>query len=331
MTQHFPFHPWRDVGTAFVVATLALASFLAPAPARANPVGFQTPCPYCSKTQMRSKALQVLPNAPGVFSTHVYSLATNVISNLQVECLTTNGVDPETDKAAGKELGARGDAVQQATCPGQRVLTEVGVDANVKQAFDALRAAWVDTGGRMHKDVTLDVSQIAGQSPTVYDIAGSWQVQQQLGTGVHNWVLSNGGNYFSILGGSLLAWAGFTDGMTVTITLTTSDGGFVVYEWKLGEVQAYYKSGSARTIGGQAVPENAQQADGGIWNQRGPNGNFDDLREFADYLRRRGIPVVRADNTPIGTVVPGPIYKITCTRFIVNGQEMFLCKIQELP
>jgi hypothetical protein len=104
------------------------------------------------------------------------------------------------------------------------------------------------------------------------------------------------------IGAMINAYAGQTDGLRIVIQVVFSNGSSVVYDFRYGDPSATYRAGSARTPGGQVIPDPEvanSPSGGGYWGARGPNGVQEDLEAFLDYMRRRGVEIVRGERTRI--------------------------------
>jgi hypothetical protein len=317
-----------------VLFAFAFVSF----PSAATEIFPHIKCPSCTAEQMRAQALALRPNSPGVFSVHVYSLPTGEIRLFEVECIKQDAISPaESSATARTDTGVAGqtDAQSAATgCNGQRLISELPVALEKSKLVAALHDVYVETGGTMKSSVILSVDDLPPYGstgrPSVYDLAASNPLRIAYATLIMQPVLdaNSGANALAEAG---LAWLGVSDGMTLSIVLVTREGGQIQYEWKPPADKPVYVEGSAVTAGGQYVPDSDVQREiaNGQWTQQGPNGNYDDLREFADHLRRMGFPIYRGDRElPTGTVIPGPVTRITCNE-MPDGR--FLCKIEVLP
>lgn len=283
---------------------------------------------------MQTKALQSTPNINiGTSTVHVYSLPSNVIRQYEVVCNGSQLGAPSVSDgsfASNKDIVARGSVEEQnAACPSQRLAIEMTPDHATKVYFDALYQVFVETGGTMVKDLTLPAGSLPATptGTTAYDVVNSpsrralisdqMQIDPLVVAG-----LSNAANFLFQGANSYL---GFSDGMILKITLEFSDGSSCVFEWRQGSDTFEYKPDSARTEGGQLIPDDEVDADGSDWSDPGPYGNGDDLRRMVDRLQRMGIPVYRGDGglIPTGSTQVGPIRKIRCTR--ENGRVV--CRI----
>jgi hypothetical protein len=320
-----------------VLPTLVLcATSTLPATAIATELLPHAPCLGCTDTEMRAKALAILPNAPGVFSIHVYSLSTNAIKHFQVECMTQDAVDPvasQDEAQSSAPFGVQTDASTTSACNGNRVLTELSVESGKLDVLTALHEIYNRTGGTMKTSVDISINNLpeyGGSRPTIYDMARDRSLRIAYGQYALD-ASRTGVNQLRVLAENALAYLGFSDGTQLIITLYTVDGGQVTFEWRPPANEPTYVEVSARTAGGQWVPDNnsGEGLHGTTWRQLGPNGNYDDMREFADHLRRLGFPIYRGDtNYPVGTVIPGPVVRVTCEE-MPDGK--FLCKLELLP
>lgn len=90
-------------------------------------------------------------------------------------------------------------------------------------------------------------------------------------------------------------WANRTDSLPQHLRVVFPDGSNVVYSFRRGDSTATFRSDSAMTAAGQAIPD-PQTANSpvgtGYWSAVGPNGGHEDLQRFLAYMRSRGARIV---------------------------------------
>lgn len=271
-------------------------------------------CPNCTPAQMTTKALQMTPNISiGTSTIHVYSLATNVIKQFEVSCSGSQNAVGTTDGSSF--ASSRGGGETNATCPSQRIAIETPPNPTVKAQFDVLRGVYVETGGTMKAYYEVQSGWIPGitQGGTAYEILNSPTqralLQDNLTPTLVN--MSSISNTMQALVSAFNGFIGFSEGIIITVQITFPDGSKLEFRLRQGEDRFEYVDGSARTQGGQLIPDDPSDVNGGSWTDPGPYGTGDDLRRMVDRLQRMGIPVYRG-GMPVGTTSVGPVRAIEC-------------------
>jgi len=316
---------WRLAG---LLAGIAVAGAVAPAVnAQVAIQGTAVPCHYCTDAKMREA---VVWRGPGTH--YVADIAGGVLSRYTVSCGTGGqiqgvGDQESADSTAGaaaggldRVTGAPGGAVLLSYCTGPANVSPAAVEQAALDQFNVVRQIWIDTGGTFMKQVdfpfvntglfwTPPAGPLGG--PNAFNVTSDANFRGMLGTALAN---NNPGGFeeLRLLGNFIAAminaYAGQTDGLRVVIVVVFPDGSSATYVYQYGDFSAAYQSGSARTPVGQLIPDPEvanSPAGAGNWSELGPYGGQEDLDRFLEYMRLRGVRIVRGHDSRIRSISCG--------------------------
>jgi hypothetical protein len=308
---------------AATLASLVAVASVAATEAQAQVAiqGTAVPCWYCTDAQMREV---VVWRGPGTH--YVSDIPGGVLRRYTVTCGTGGQIQGSGEAALSGESAT--DAAEspaekqpelyaQAWCTGTASVVPATVEQGALDQFYVVRQVWIDTGGTFVKSVDFPYVN-AGLfwnpppgplgGPNAYNVVGDANFRAMLGTALAN-NSPMGFEYLRGLGvyvGAMInAFGGQTDGLRIVIRVVFPDGSSVVYEFRYGDASAAYQPGSARTPVGQLIPDpdTANSPNGaGFWSEQGPYGGQEDLERFLEYMRMRGVRIVRGEGSRIRSV-----------------------------
>lgn len=262
-------------------------------------------CPSCSEQGYANAAVSY-----GVGDHHVFDLPRGQLRRYFVECMSNSqqmqpsmaleqGSTDATSTPTADESSTP--AITMYGCDGMLYPNEEVPDPATAEAFGYVKQFYDETGGSFSKEIEVPISAISVSNPpgSAYDVA--WNSNQRgmiadsltrnipNASAAANWLLGHGASAF-----------GFTDGVVITVTITFTDGSQVQYQCELGK-SAKYVEGSARTPGGQVIPDSSSANYAGEWLEIS-GGITEDLEQFVFHLQRLGIPIERAEGARIRRV-----------------------------
>lgn len=165
------------------------------------------------------------------------------------------------------------------------------VPSDTYEYIQDLADFYIETNGSMKSNLELSSSDLDLPDPGVsaYDVPNDYNLQAMIGDGVS---AANLGSVFVSLIESAKKITGITDSWQITVTVVFPDGStadFVING--PDDLRASYVKGTARTPGGQLIPE-AQNHATGIW-YGSPRDNMDRLVNY--FAQRLNATLIQSD------------------------------------